>query len=128
MDCWSVLHLSDDAEVRDIKRSYARLLKTFRPDEDPEGFQRLREAYERALAIAQWRLENAEQEDDDTDVPVATASSAFAALALDNALANSPGQAQNQPWDFAALGFSPVSPAAPEPFVPPWRQTTAWHA
>lgn len=120
MDCWSFLHLPDDADVRDIKRSYARLLKTFRPDEDPEGFQRLREAYERALAIAQWRLENAEQEDEqDADVAVATASSAFAALALDNALANSSSQAQNQAWDFASLEVSPVSPAAPEPFVPP---------
>ncbi|SEP29282.1 J domain-containing protein [Pseudomonas sp. ok266] len=118
MDCWSVLHLHDDAEARDIKRSYARLLKTFRPDEDAEGFQRLREAYEQALAIARWRLENAEPADED-DVAVATASSAFAALALDAALANNRSHPQNTAWDFADLDFPPVNPAAPEPFAPP---------
>ncbi len=62
MDCWSVLQLPEDADARTIKRSYARLLKTFRPDEDPEGFQRLREAYEHALDVAQWRAENASPE------------------------------------------------------------------
>jgi hypothetical protein len=118
MDCWSVLHLHDDAEARDIKRSYARLLKTFRPDEDAEGFQRLREAYEQALAIARWRLENAEPADEE-DVAVATASSAFAALALDAALANNRSHPQNTAWDFADLDFPPVNPAAPEPFAPP---------
>ena len=118
MDCWSVLHLHDDAEARDIKRSYARLLKTFRPDEDAEGFQRLREAYEQALAIARWRLENAEPADEE-DVAVATASSAFAALALDAALANKHSHRQNPSWDFADLDVPPVNPAAPEPFAPP---------
>ncbi|PIF49393.1 hypothetical protein CLU80_1703 [Pseudomonas sp. 29] len=118
MDCWSVLHLHDDAEARDIKRAYARLLKTFRPDEDAEGFQRLREAYEQALAIARWRLENAEPADED-DVAVATASSAFAALALDAALANNRSHPQNTAWDFADLDIPPVNPAAPEPFAPP---------
>lgn len=118
MDCWSVLHLHDDAEARDIKRAYARLLKTFRPDEDAEGFQRLREAYEQALAIARWRLENAEPADED-DVAVGTASSAFAALALDAALANNRSHPQNTAWDFADLDFPPVNPAAPEPFAPP---------
>lgn len=112
MDCWSVLHLHDDAEARDIKCAYARLLKTFRPDEDAEGFQRLREAYEQALAIARWRLENAEPADDE-DVAVATTSSAFAALALDAALAKTPAQ------DVAAFEFAPVSPAAPQAFTPP---------
>ncbi|MGB5825220.1 MAG: J domain-containing protein, partial [Pseudomonas mandelii] len=62
MDCWSVLELPEDADARTIKRSYARLLKTFRPDEDPEGFQRLREAYEEALGVAQWRAEYAAEE------------------------------------------------------------------
>lgn len=118
MDCWSVLHLHDDAETRDIKRAYARLLKTFRPDEDAEGFQRLREAYEQALAIARWRLENAEPADEE-DVAVATASSTFAALAFDAALANKHSHAQNPSWDFVDLDVPPVTPASPEPFAPP---------
>lgn len=120
MDCWSVLHLHDDAQARDIKRAYARLLKTFRPDEDAEGFQRLREAYEQALAIARWRLENAEPEDEqDPDLALATASSTFTALAFDAALANKHSHPQTRSWDVADLDFPPANPAAPEPFAAP---------
>lgn len=50
MTCWNVLGLTPDADSRAIKRQYAVLLKKTRPDDDPEGFQRLREAYEAALA------------------------------------------------------------------------------
>ena len=46
---WEVLELSPEDDLRSIKRRYAQLLKQYRPDEDPQGFQRLREAYEAAL-------------------------------------------------------------------------------
>ncbi|MEE4104807.1 J domain-containing protein [Pseudomonas viridiflava] len=49
MSCWNVLALAPGADTRTIKRQYAALLKKTRPDDDPEGFQRLREAYEEAL-------------------------------------------------------------------------------
>ena len=62
MDCWTVLQLADDADERTIKRTYARLLKSCRPDDDPEGFQRLREAYEAALNEARWRADDAAKE------------------------------------------------------------------
>ncbi|MGF7244119.1 hypothetical protein ABIC11_004575 [Pseudomonas oryzihabitans] len=45
-----LLELSQAATERDLKRVYARLLKVHRPDTDPEAFQRLRQAYECALA------------------------------------------------------------------------------
>ncbi|NVZ19609.1 DnaJ domain-containing protein [Pseudomonas costantinii] len=62
MDCWTVLQLTDDADERTIKRAYARLLKSCRPDDDAEGFQRLREAYEHALSDARWRADNEEEQ------------------------------------------------------------------
>lgn len=43
------LGIAADADERTIKRAYAAKLKTTRPDEDPEGFQRLHEAYQAAL-------------------------------------------------------------------------------
>ncbi|WP_250548065.1 J domain-containing protein [Pseudomonas congelans] len=49
MNCWSILGLDAHTDVRSIKRRYAALLKQHRPDEDPAGFQRLRDAYEQAL-------------------------------------------------------------------------------
>ena len=50
-DAFSLLGLPPDADERTIKRTYARLLKTTRPDEDPAAFQRLHEAYQEALSV-----------------------------------------------------------------------------
>lgn len=49
---FDALGLTSDADERAIKRAYAAKLKTTRPDEDPEGFQALNDAYRAALA---WR-------------------------------------------------------------------------
>ena len=45
-DLLGILPIADE---REIKRAYARLLKSHRPDEDPEGFQRVNQAYRSAL-------------------------------------------------------------------------------
>ncbi|WP_223450217.1 MULTISPECIES: J domain-containing protein [unclassified Pseudomonas] len=65
MSCWTVLGLPADADTRRIKRQYATLLKQTRPDEDPEGFQCLREAYEQALNIKEWEQSREETSGDD---------------------------------------------------------------
>jgi len=39
--------LSGEYDVRDLKRSYNRLIKRFKPEKFPEEFQRIRAAYER---------------------------------------------------------------------------------
>ncbi|MBO3276792.1 J domain-containing protein [Pseudomonas schmalbachii] len=57
MSCWEILGLEEEADERAIKRHYARLLKSTRPDEDPAAFQALREAYEQALRWVQWRAD-----------------------------------------------------------------------
>lgn len=52
--CWQILGMAAPTpDERDIKRAYAKLLKNTRPEEDPDGFCRLREAYETALYAAQ---------------------------------------------------------------------------
>ncbi|NMZ49984.1 J domain-containing protein [Pseudomonas poae] len=97
MDGWTLLQLADDADERTIKRTYARLLKGCRPDDDPEGFQRLREAYEHCLNEARWR---ADHEDD----------SPAAAMPVTEAISASLD---------APAEWMQVRPLEPAPFDPP---------
>ena len=48
---WELLQIEPTTDQALIKRAYARQSKVFHPEEDPEGFLRLRDAYSRAL---QW--------------------------------------------------------------------------
>lgn len=45
----------ETASAKEVKREYARRLKTCRPDKDPEGFRVLHEAYNAALNEIRWR-------------------------------------------------------------------------
>lgn len=49
MDCWKILGIEPDSDKKAIKIAYAKQLKTTRPDEDAEAFQRLHQAYKTAL-------------------------------------------------------------------------------
>lgn len=63
------LGLRPDADERAIKRAYAAKLKTTRPEDDPEGFQRLHEAYQAALDWMRSREADADiDEDIDEDI------------------------------------------------------------
>lgn len=55
MGPFETLGLSPDADEGSIKRAYARLLKSNRPDDDAAAFQRINEAYQAALDIARRR-------------------------------------------------------------------------
>ena len=50
--CWDILGIAPSQDAGEIRRAYARALKSRRPDEDAESFQRLVEARARAL---DWR-------------------------------------------------------------------------
>lgn len=58
------LGLAPDADEREIKLAYARELKRVRPDEDPQGFQALHDAYSQCLA---WARRTPDQADDDEE-------------------------------------------------------------
>lgn len=55
MNPFSELGLDQEADEREIKRAYAAALRRARPDENPEQFQRLNEAYRAALELRQRR-------------------------------------------------------------------------
>lgn len=50
------LGLPQDADEAMIRRAYAKLLKSNRPEDAPQAFQALNEAYRAAIAIARQRL------------------------------------------------------------------------
>ncbi|ACE85062.1 RDD family protein [Cellvibrio japonicus] len=62
MNIWEILELEPTSDSRDIKRAYARKLKTTRPDEQPEAFQALHHAYKTALDYAAYQHYQAQQE------------------------------------------------------------------
>lgn len=71
---WSMLEIEPTRNPGEIKRAYARLTGNYHPEEDPEGFLRLRQAYQAALAWAEgadspedpedgsWEMEEEEPE------------------------------------------------------------------
>ncbi|AJQ92679.1 SEL1-like repeat protein [Gynuella sunshinyii] len=71
MNCWQILGIDPTDNKRDIKRAYSRLLKDNHPEDKPEAFQQLRDAYDQALAMAEFVVDEVEDEDapnpDDTD-------------------------------------------------------------
>lgn len=48
MEIWSVLGIEPTQDITVIKRAYALQLKKTRPDQDPDAYQQLREAFESA--------------------------------------------------------------------------------
>ena len=52
-DTWADLGIAPTDDAAAIRRAYAARLKAVRPDADPQGFARLRNAYERALTKAE---------------------------------------------------------------------------
>ncbi len=64
---WQLLELDpQEVDEKKVRQAYARLLKVHRPDQDPQGFQRLRSAYEQALEWLKWRQNAVDDEGDET--------------------------------------------------------------
>lgn len=115
--------LPPEAGEREIKRAYAKRLKSVRPDVDPAGFQELHEMYRRALA---WQAhaatavtaESFDEEDDAEQPERADEAEAMALVAEAHAPAEAP-----PPITDAHSAWRPVRftqpPATPAPAPPP---------
>ena len=63
MNCWNILGIPPQTDLAAIRAAYAEKARACHPEEDPEGFAALHEAYRAAMAQArQWRSRPAEAE------------------------------------------------------------------
>ena len=58
-----ILGIEETKDEEMIRDAYRTLLKTTNPEDDPEGFKRLREAYEGAIALARQTEEEEERKE-----------------------------------------------------------------
>ena len=62
---WAELGIAADSDRDTIRRAYARKLRVTNPEDDAEGFKRLRAAYEQALQHAEWVGRWGDEDDED---------------------------------------------------------------
>lgn len=63
-----ILGIQETKDEQVIRDAYRAVLKTVNPEDDPEGFKRLREAYEGALSLARRREDHEEKEKTEIDL------------------------------------------------------------
>lgn len=68
MDCWQYLEIEPTNDIRVIKKAYAKRLKLTKPDEKPEEFQELHNAYQYAQYLARNNERLAAQADVHVDI------------------------------------------------------------
>ena len=66
MDCFLILEIEKTKDEAAIKAAYYRKLKTVNPEDDQEGFMRLRKAYEEAVKYAKTPEEEEKEQEEDT--------------------------------------------------------------
>lgn len=66
IEVFQILGIEMTKDERSIKNAYRERLAVTNPEDDPEGFKRLREAYEEACRLAKESDEKAEEQRDET--------------------------------------------------------------
>jgi tetratricopeptide (TPR) repeat protein len=64
MSPWTILGIEETRNKKEIKKAYARQLKIYHPEDDPNGFMRLRAAYEEALRLSAFLPGNKDNEEE----------------------------------------------------------------
>jgi hypothetical protein len=99
-DPYQLLGVAPGVDARDLRRAYTRLIRTYKPEQHPDHFRRIREAYEYILRqlefFRSFRVTPAEEESDAPSAPPA-----------DDADAPEP--------EVIAVAPRPLTPAEPDP-------------
>lgn len=126
---WGELGLDGPASLKEVRRAYAQRLKETHPEEDPEGFQRLHEAYQAARQAARnhssgglrWEMEEDAPRDSAQEVATLQEETTDSAQPRDSAeeVSSPEGEASDSvpPWG-GPLDFSPLEEETPAPAPP----------
>lgn len=67
MSVWEILGIEPTHEVSAIKKAYAAKLKVHHPEDDPIGYQQLREAYDQAIKQAKRQQKQTNRSNEETE-------------------------------------------------------------
>ncbi len=67
-DIWDILEIAATDDASAVKRAYQSKLKRTNPEDDPEGFQQLRAAYDRAVREISWGWHTPDTDSDDDEI------------------------------------------------------------
>ena len=70
MDYWQTLGIEPTKDEEEIRRAYLKQLPNFHPEDDPEGFKRLRTAYEDALTYTKENEDDVEVDNSESGLIV----------------------------------------------------------
>ena len=56
MECFEILNIPIDSDVKAVKKAYAKLVKLHNPEDDPKGYQEIRKAYDEALKVVKTKI------------------------------------------------------------------------
>ena len=68
MNIWEILEIEETNDKKIIKRAYAKKLKKTHPEDDPRGFQELKQAFDMALKISETLVIENEREEELKDI------------------------------------------------------------
>lgn len=71
MNLWHTLSIKPTHDTKEVKRAYAKQLKQNRPEENPQGYQQLREAYSAALEYCKNRSDDITAQEGQADFDLA---------------------------------------------------------